>query len=146
MANIFHLNHISKEKKGKELGKHEKIIGFSLEKKKRFNKKRYRTWTNWFRFLIPKPGFRQTLLWIVNTPLSLSLWPSRTTAIPDSASGTLTPAAIKVRPITVSGIPKVKPITVIIQTWKFNSIIRPNFCNSSHNLIGWVQKDLSKQT
>ena len=79
------------------------------------------------------------VMWIVNTPLSLSLWPSRTTAIPDSASGTLTPAAIKVRPITVSGIPNVKPITVIIQTWKYNSIIRPKFYNSSHNLKEIIQ-------
>ncbi len=29
--------------------------------------------------------------------------------MPESASGTLTPAAMKVRPITVSGIPKVDP-------------------------------------
>ena len=42
--------------------------------------------------------------------------PSLTTAIPASASGTLTPAAINVNPITVSGIINVEPIIVIIQT------------------------------
>ena len=34
------------------------------------------------------------------------------TAMPERASGTLTPAAMKVRPITVSGIPRVKPVGI----------------------------------
>jgi hypothetical protein len=32
--------------------------------------------------------------------------------MPERASGTLTPAAMKVRPITVSGIPRVKPVGI----------------------------------
>jgi hypothetical protein len=38
--------------------------------------------------------------------------PSLQTAMPERASGTLTPAAMKVRPITVSGIPRVKPVGI----------------------------------
>lgn len=38
------------------------------------------------------------------------IYPSLITAILDKASGTETPAATKVRPITVSGIPKVLPV------------------------------------
>ena len=48
--------------------------------------------------------------------IAMSPCPSLTTATPERQSGTLTPAAMKVSPITVSGIPKVNPITVIIQT------------------------------
>ncbi len=45
--------------------------------------------------------------------------PSLTTAIPERASGTLTPAAMNVSPMTVSGMPSVNPITVIIQTMTY---------------------------
>ena len=48
--------------------------------------------------------------------------PSLTTAIPASASGTLTPAAINVKPMTVSGIMNVAPITVIIHTITYEYI------------------------
>ena len=56
--------------------------------------------------------------------------PSLTTAIPDRASGTLTPAAMKVRPMTVSGIPNVKPMTVIIHTitYEYNEIQQMEAC------------------
>jgi hypothetical protein len=40
--------------------------------------------------------------------------PSFMTARDDKRSGTLTPAATNVRPITVSGIPTVKPGKVVI--------------------------------
>jgi hypothetical protein len=42
--------------------------------------------------------------------------PSLATKRPANASGTLVPAANSVRPITVSGMPQVSPITVTIQT------------------------------
>ena len=46
----------------------------------------------------------------------IQISPSLTTAMPESASGTETPAAMNVRPITVSGMARVNPMTVIIHT------------------------------
>ena len=71
---------------------------------------------------------RRSLLWL-ETKVSI---PSLTTAIPDRASGTLTPAAMKVRPMTVSGIPNVKPMTVIIHTitYEYNEIQQMEACKN----------------
>ena len=50
---------------------------------------------------------------------AISPKPSLITAIELRASGTDTPAATNVNPITVSGMANVEPITVIIQTIKY---------------------------
>mmetsp|Transcript_9460 Transcript_9460/g.19223 ORF Transcript_9460/g.19223 Transcript_9460/m.19223 type:complete len:201 (+) Transcript_9460:37-639(+) len=49
---------------------------------------------------------------------AMSPWPFLATAREDRASGTEVPAAKRVRPMTGSGIPIIKPITVAIQTMK----------------------------